>query len=87
MAEKAQPKEKKFEVRLKRVKMPTVGGKQPASGVIYQRAGYQFTVEKDFHIVAESELQKFKLAKHRTFASDPVEYEIDPMLTVREVSG
>lgn len=87
MAEKAEKKEKLFEVRLKRGKLPTVKGKEPISGVIYQRGGFQFTMEKDFHVVSESELSKFNLAKHRTFASEPVVYEIDPMLTVREVSG
>lgn len=87
MAEKAEKKEKLFEVKLKRGKLPTVKGKEPESGVIYQRGGFQFTMEKDYHVVTEAELEKFKLAKHRTFASEPVEFEIDQMLVVREVSG
>lgn len=79
-------REKMFEVRLKRVKPPTAQGKMPQSGVLYQRGGFRFTESQDFVIVSEAELEKFKIAKHRTFASEGIEYEIDPMLTVREVS-
>ncbi len=81
--------DKKYRVSLRRdFQIPQFKGK-PKTGVIYIRAGYQFLSEdgegKSYHIVAEKDLERFKMPKNQQFANSPLEYEIDPNLFVEEV--
>lgn len=62
---------------------------QPKTGILYIRSGYQFTDTygegQSYHIVSESELEKFKMAKNQQFVNSPLEYQIDPNLVIEEV--
>lgn len=82
-------KEKLFRVQLKpSFVIPVFKGK-PKEGVVYIRGGVQFLSEygegKSYHIVKESELEKFKMAKNQQFVNSPLEYQIDPNLVIEEV--
>jgi len=82
-------KEKLYRVQLRpSFVIPVFKGK-PKEGVVYIRGGVNFMSEygegKSYHIMKESELEKFKMAKNQQFANSPLIYELDPNLVAEEV--
>ena len=82
-------KEKQFRVQLKpNFVIPKYKG-QPKTGILYIRGGFKFTDTygegQSYHIVSESELEKFKMAKNQQFVNSPLEFGLDPNLVAEEV--
>lgn len=87
--ETKETKEKLYRVSLKRsFKIPEFKG-APKQGVIYIRGGYKFHSQDgegfSYHIVSESELEKFLMPENQQFVNSPLKKSIDPNLFVEEV--